>query len=206
MEFNLLKAFKFPSISSECHRIDMINSLVQETLCNHDSNKPLKQCLLNDSFTKDENPEVAMCALFFKASPQVSPILTKVETLMIDVQPSSHEQHAPKVELKPLPPSLRYKFYGLDSTYPVIVNVSLSASQVDSSLRIIRLHRQVIGYTLDDLKGIHPSMYLHRIFMEDDHKPSIEHQRILNSNIQEVVKKEILKLLKVNIINHICDS
>jgi len=36
--------------------------------------------------------------------------------------------------------------------------------------------------------------------MEDDHKLSIEHQRILNPSIQEVVKKEILKLLNVGII------
>ena len=35
--------------------------------------------------------------------------------------------------------------------------------------------RKAIGYTLDDLKGIHPSLCMHRILMEDDHKPSIEH-------------------------------
>jgi len=42
--------------------------------------------------------------------------------------------------------------------------------------------------------------------MEDDHKPTIEHQRRLNLNMQEVVKKEILKLLKAGIIYPISDS
>jgi len=42
--------------------------------------------------------------------------------------------------------------------------------------------------------------------MEDDHKPSIEHQRRFSPSIQEVVKKEILKLLKVGIIYHISGS
>jgi len=42
--------------------------------------------------------------------------------------------------------------------------------------------------------------------MEDDHKPSIEHQRRLNPNMQEEVKKEILKLLKANIVYPISDS
>jgi len=42
--------------------------------------------------------------------------------------------------------------------------------------------------------------------MEDDHKPSIEHQRRLKPSIQEVVKKEILKLLKAGIIYAISDS
>ena len=47
---------------------------------------------------------------------------------------------------------------------------------------------------------------MHRILMEDDHKPSIEHERRLNPNMQEVVKKEILKLLKAGIIYPISDS
>jgi len=49
-------------------------------------------------------------------------------------------------------------------------------------------------------------MCMHQISMEDDRKPSIEHQRRLNSSIQEVVKKEILKLLNVGIICLISDS
>jgi len=47
---------------------------------------------------------------------------------------------------------------------------------------------------------------MHRILMEDDHKPSIEHQRRLNPNIKEVLKKKILKLLKVGIICLIFNS
>ena len=70
----------------------------------------------------------------------------------------------------------------------------------------LREHRKAIGYTLDDLKGIHPSVCMHRILMEDDHRPTIEHQRRLNPNMQEVVKKEFLKLLKVGIIYLISDS
>ena len=36
---------------------------------------------------------------------------------------------------------------------------------------------------------------MHRILLEDDYKPSIEHQRSSNPNMKEVVKKEVLKLL-----------
>jgi len=86
------------------------------------------------------------------------------------------------------------------------VNASLNASQIDSLLRVLRKHCKAIGYTLDDLKGIHHSLCMHRILMEDDHKPSIEHQRRLNPRMQEVVKKEILKLLKASIIYPISNS
>jgi len=77
----------------------------------------------------------------------------KAESLMISVQPSTDEESAPKVELKLLPPSLRYEFLCPSFTYPVIVNASLSACQIDSLLRILRLHHKATRYTLDDLKG-----------------------------------------------------
>jgi len=49
-------------------------------------------------------------------------------------------------------------------------------------------------------------MCMHQILMEDDRKLSIKHQRRLNLSIQEVVKKEILKLLKADIVYPIFDS
>jgi len=42
--------------------------------------------------------------------------------------------------------------------------------------------------------------------MEDDYKPLIELQRRLNPKMHDVIKKEILKLLKASIICHISDS
>jgi len=86
------------------------------------------------------------------------------------------------------------------------VNANLNATQIDYLLRVLRKHRKAIGYTLDDLKGINTSLCMHKILMEDDHKPSIEHQRRLNPSMQELVKKEILKLLKASIIYPISDS
>jgi hypothetical protein len=42
--------------------------------------------------------------------------------------------------------------------------------------------------------------------MEQDHKPVREHQRWLNNAMREVVKKEVLKLLKAQVIYPISDS
>ena len=49
-------------------------------------------------------------------------------------------------------------------------------------------------------------MCMHHILMQDDYKPSIEHQRRLEPNMQDVVKKEILKLPNVDIIYPIFNS
>jgi len=63
------KASKFTSMSDECHMIDVVDSLVWEAISNHQSDDPLKHCILNDSSAKDTNPEVAMCAQLLEASP-----------------------------------------------------------------------------------------------------------------------------------------
>ena len=123
-----------------------------------------------------------MCAQYLKASPEVPPCQAKVKVLKVEEEHLSDEEQAPKVELKPLHSFLRYEVLGPNSTYPMIVNASLNACQAYSLLRVLREHRKAIGYTLDDLKGIHPFVCMHRILMEDDHKPTIEHQRRLNPN------------------------
>jgi len=86
------------------------------------------------------------------------------------------------------------------------MNANLNACQVDSLLRVLRAHRKATGYTLDDLKGIDPSVCMHRILMDEDHRPAIEHQSKVNPKMQEVAKKEILKLLKAGIIYPISDN
>ena len=47
---------------------------------------------------------------------------------------------------------------------------------------------------------------MHRIHLEEGYTPTIEHQRRLNPNMKEVVRKEIMKLLDAGIIYPISDS
>jgi hypothetical protein len=63
-----------------------------------------------------------------------------------------------------------------------------------------------MGYTLDDLKGISPTICQYAINMELDAKPVVEHQRRLIHKMKEVVRNEVLKLLDADIIYPIADS
>ena len=62
-------------------------------------------------------------------------------------------------------------------------------------MKTLKKHRAAIGYTLDDLKGISPTLCQHKINLEKDDKPVIDHQRRLDPKMKEVVRKEILKIL-----------
>jgi len=90
--------------------------------------------------------------------------------------------------------------------YPVILSANLSEHEEKRLLKTLKKHRAAIGYTLDDLKGISPTLCQHKINMEPDAKPVVDHQRHLNPKMKEVVRTEILKLLEEGILYHIANS
>ena len=110
------------------------------------------------------------------------------------------------MEQKPLPNHLRYAYLRNASTLPVIISASLTATEEDKLLRVLRDHKNTLAWSLADLKGIRPSMCMHRILLEYGHKPSVEAQRRLNPAMKEVVHKEVLKWLDAGVIYLISDN
>jgi hypothetical protein len=73
----------------------------------------------------------------------------------------------------------KYEFLGVHKTYPVIVSDKLSPEENEKLLILLKKHRKVIGYSINDLKGLSPAFCTHRIPMEDQCKPVVDHQRRL---------------------------
>ena len=121
-----------------------------------------------------------------------------------DTPPS--EEILPKVELKALPSNLKYVFLDEEKRNPVIIAADLEDIQEEELLVVLRKYKDAIGWVIDDIKGISPTICMHKILLEENTKPSREPQRRLNPIMQEVVKKEILKLLDAGIIYPISDS
>ena len=112
---------------------------------------------------------------------------------------------APEVAMKTLPSSLNYTLLVSNSTYPIIINSELNSNDLDRLVNVVQKPRKAIGYTIDDIKGISPSICTRRINLEPNITPFVEGQRRLNPNMKEVVKKEVLKLLNVESIYAISD-
>ncbi|XP_075112050.1 uncharacterized protein LOC142182057 [Nicotiana tabacum] len=82
-----------------------------------------------------------------------------------------------------------------------------SENEKESKLiRVLRIHKTTLGWTIADIKGISLAICMHRILMKNDYKPIVQPQRRLNPAMQEVVKKEVVKLLAASIIYPISDS
>ncbi|GKD49565.1 reverse transcriptase domain-containing protein, partial [Tanacetum coccineum] len=90
---------------------------------------------------------------------------------------TSLEEPPTDLKLKPLPDNLEYVFLKEPSFLPVIISSQLSAQNKSKLIQLL-----------------------------DDKKPIVQKQRRLNPNMQEVVKKEIVKLLDTGIIYLIADS
>ncbi|KAK8918276.1 hypothetical protein KSP39_PZI021521 [Platanthera zijinensis] len=112
----------------------------------------------------------------------------------------------PTLELKPLPDHLMYAYLGKDNTLPVIINSKLSTEQHQKLLELLTQFKTTIGWTIADIRGISPSLCMHKILLEESFTGSIEPQRRLNPPMKEVVKKEIIKWLDAGIIYPISDS
>ena len=74
----------------------------------------------------------------------------------------------PVFELKQLPDTLKYAYIDENKIYHVIISANLSEHEEERLLKILKKHRAAIGYTLDDLKGISPTLCQHKINMEPD--------------------------------------
>nr|GEU84362.1 DNA-directed DNA polymerase [Tanacetum cinerariifolium] len=93
-----------------------------------------------------------------------------------------------------------------DDKLPVIITKDLSVEEKTVFITVLKSHKRAIAWKLSDIKGINPKFCTHKILMEEDFEPAVQHQRRVNPKIQDVIKKEVEKLLDAGLIYPISDS
>nr|GEV97237.1 reverse transcriptase domain-containing protein [Tanacetum cinerariifolium] len=112
----------------------------------------------------------------------------------------------PELKLKGLPSHLEYAFLEGTDKLPVIISKELKDKEKSTLLKVLKSHKRAIIWKISDIKGINPRFCTHKILMEDDFKPTVQHQRRVNPKIHKVIKKEVIKLLDAGLIYPISDS
>ncbi|GJT33104.1 hypothetical protein Tco_0923523 [Tanacetum coccineum] len=110
------------------------------------------------------------------------------------------------VELKELPPHLEYAFLEGDTKLPVIIAKELDVEEKSALVKVLKSHKRALAWILSDIQGINPEFCTHKILMEEDYAPAVQHQRRVNPKIHDVIKKEVEKLLEAGLIYPISDS
>ena len=168
--FNVFKAIKHSHDTDSCFQVDILKAILSSQLV---PSKPLETSLTHDdpSSCGDETIQEYVKWMdsfglnrrkYFEslgASP--SRLTPSIEKPLI-------------VEEKQLPNHLRYAYLGEESTLPIIISSSLSIMEGEKLLKILKKHKEAIGWSLADIKGIRPSMCMHRILLEEDNKPTVD--------------------------------
>jgi hypothetical protein len=168
--YNFLRVSKHPSPFPPEEEVEEVDSLcLIETL-----RDPLQKVMENQANDQqDEELEEATKEL----EPRDGSVEEEKFEDIGEIKPE--EPQVPEVDLKPLLMGLKYEFLGPDKTYPVIVSDELSPKENEKLLNLLKKHRKMIGYSINDLKGLSPAFCTHRIPMEDQCKLVLDHQRRL---------------------------
>ena len=206
--FNVFKAMQFPDDVEECAAMSVFDAVVDEEI-QEEFCKSASQMFLSGNCDEDGGKEEAQVTWLGKKhqgdnGKRPFESLELTEGVFKWVKPSIEE--APVLDLKPLPAHLRYAYLGEGSTLPVIISSTLDLKQEQLLLEMLKNYKRAIGWIIADIKGISPSVCMHKILLEDCCSNSVEQQRRLNPIMKEVVKKEVIKWLDAGIIYPISDS
>ncbi|GJR63681.1 reverse transcriptase domain-containing protein [Tanacetum coccineum] len=87
----------------------------------------------------------------------------------------------PEVELKDLPPHLEYAFLEGNDKLPIIIAKDLKNEEKAALIEVLKSHKRAIAWKLSNIKGIDPEFCTHKILMEEDYEPTVQHQSLRES-------------------------
>ena len=90
--------------------------------------------------------------------------------------------------------------------FSMVILSSLNSNQETKLLAILKSYKNSIGWNIADIKGINLLICTHCTYLKEDIKPFWKPQRRLNSQMKDVVRNELLKLLDVGIIYPIANG
>ena len=202
VHFNLSNSLKQPELSSADYEIVETKILVSFELtidCNFQNSMNENEM----NFKYLEHPEVEILNSNFKLKDLVFGVgENSVE------KSSSYEENkcSEGLILKELPEHLKYAFLQPEKRNLVIISTGLTRLEEQILLETLIKYKEAIAWSIENLKGINPSICMHKILLEENARTSIERQRRLNPVMKEVVKKEVLKWLNASFIYAISDS
>ncbi|XP_070022458.1 uncharacterized protein [Nicotiana sylvestris] len=184
--FHVCKSMRQPNSKEVCSFLEMVTDvIVDETSVVINFDDTLEAVLVN--FDDDEMDGFMECVNFLQG---MGSYTYEPRKLSLDLENRTNPPTKPSIEepltleLSPLPPNLRYAFFGPSSTLPVLLSSCLTNVQIDSILVVLQKSKKAIGWTLADIRGISPAFCMHKINLEEGAKLSNEHQRRLNEAMQ----------------------
>ena len=207
MQFNNNRSLEHPNVESDnCMAVRNTGLLNDELNSDCIIQHSINEIEMNFQYLQSFDCEVLPSNLFNKEIVSIINENSQDEESSQEQQTHEEETSAEGLTLKELPSHLKYEFLEQEKRKPVIISAALTEAKEQKLLIILRKYKEAIAWSIEDLKGISPSICMHKILLEDNAKTSIEHQRRLNPVMKEVVRKEVLKWINAGFIYAILDS
>ena len=193
VQFNLHKSLTQPDVDVEnCMVVDSIYPFSFELNSNCNLQHSINENELNFQYLKSVDCELLHSR--FQNTETVWSLIEKSTENSCNREKKATEQEtsAEGLILKELPSHLKYAFLEPEGAKPVIISAALNKNKEQQLLKILRKYKEAIAWSIEDLKGISPSICMHKILLNDDAKTSVEHQRSMNLVMKDVVRKEVL--------------
>jgi len=144
LEMNIFNICKQPRDDNDLQEVDFTEKLVHDQFQTTSSESEI-----------DESDDLQM--VYFQEESKANSWRPKIEEFpprSIESIPSSVQP--PKPDLKSLLFNLKYSFLGENETFPVIISSKLNAYQEGKLLQTLKMHKNALGWTIANIKGISP--------------------------------------------------
>ena len=178
--FYLCKKQFHPEEKEGPEEVCMIDNLVEEN-CDKKMLEDLNESLGDLDEGLPEPSDLLATLPLWKRMKEILPLFNGEET-----QETVKEEPL-KLILKPLPMELKYAYLEENKQNLVVISSSLTTSQEDCLLEVLRRCKKAIGWPVYVLKEINPLVCTCHIYMEKEAKPVRQPQRRLNPHMQKVV-------------------
>ena len=205
-DFNLLKSLK--NVDTDREDCKIVDVYFNNSDCYDDYNAqlPINENEMNFQYLECVNADFPHFSLY-SIEKVLSLKQNNIDNGDNDEEEEFHQEtNTEGLVLKEFPSHLKYAYLELPKSKPVIIFARLGDAEELKLLKFLKNYQESIAWSIDELKGISPSICMHEILLEENAKPYVEHQRRLNPVMKEVVMKEVLKWLNAGFIYAISDN
>ncbi|XP_050915502.1 uncharacterized protein LOC127130558 [Lathyrus oleraceus] len=175
LKINVRNTMQYKDDVGTSHTIEVIDQVIAQEIKRKTPQLPLECVLSLSIFESDKDKrESEVLAMMEEQSQCIRSKIHRWEDLRPPGPLENTQEPKKGADLEQLPENLKYVFLDAEKKCSSIINSSLKSFQEEELIQVLKKYKSVIGWTIEDLKGVSPIVCMHKILMEDDHKSVVQ--------------------------------
>ena len=175
VHFNLNKSLAQSDVDEEnCMAVDNISLISLELNSDCNIQHSINENEMNFQYLKGVDYELLHSSLQYTEAVLSVIENSKEKSCSKEKKATEQETSTEWLLLKEFPSHLKYVFLEPEKEKLVIILVALTEDEEQKLLKILMKYKEAIAWSIEDLKGISPSIYMHKVLLDDNAKTSIE--------------------------------